>query len=247
VDVAPGTITVSATCTDARGLSTQASTRVSVTSPPVPTPAPTQAPVPPPTPARAPSPEIVHLEQRLSLHSIYFVTKHPLPGDTKDGLLPGQRKTLTALAADFRQYLQSQPDAHLILGGHTDHYGTVKYNQELSERRVVRVKSFLVQQGIPEGNIDTKAFGKQDNLTYAEVCDAIENNPELTPEERQRAFKRIVMVWLASDRRVDVTLSTTGQTSVRQFPFNSTDALALIGGREAEAAKKLEANKTTKH
>jgi hypothetical protein len=36
---------------------------------------------------------------------------------------------------------------------------------------------------------------------------------------------------MASNRRVDVTLSTTGQTSVRQFPFNSTDALTLIGGR----------------
>jgi hypothetical protein len=30
---------------------------------------------------------------------------------------------------------------------------------------------------------------------------------------------------------VDVTLSTTGQASVRQFPFNATDALTLIGGR----------------
>ena len=38
---------------------------------------------------------------------------------------------------------------------------------------------------------------------------------------------------MASNRRVDVTLSTTGQSSTRVFPFNSTDALTLIGGREA--------------
>jgi hypothetical protein len=43
---------------------------------------------------------------------------------------------------------------------------------------------------------------------------------------------------MASNRRVDVTLSTTGQTSVRQFPFNTTDSLTLIGGREGEAKKK---------
>jgi hypothetical protein len=43
---------------------------------------------------------------------------------------------------------------------------------------------------------------------------------------------------LASDRRVDITLSTTGQSSVRQFPFNAADALTLIGGREGEAKKK---------
>jgi hypothetical protein len=44
-------------------------------------------------------------------------------------------------------------------------------------------------------------------------------------------------------------LSTTGQTSVRQFPFNAADALTLIGGRESEkkaakpAAKKPAAKK----
>ena len=30
------------------------------------------------------------------------------------------------------------------------------------------------------------------------------------------------------------SLSTTGQTSVRQYPFNAADALTLIGGRESE-------------
>jgi len=43
---------------------------------------------------------------------------------------------------------------------------------------------------------------------------------------------------LASNRRVDVTLSTTGQESVRQFPFSATDSLTLIGGREKPAAAK---------
>jgi hypothetical protein len=50
---------------------------------------------------------------------------------------------------------------------------------------------------------------------------------------------------MASNRRVDVTLSTTGQTSVRQFPFNTTDALTLIGGRESEVKKKPVPKKRT--
>jgi hypothetical protein len=38
---------------------------------------------------------------------------------------------------------------------------------------------------------------------------------------------------------VDVTLKSAGQTetSVRKFPFNATDALSLIGGRESEKKK----------
>ena len=35
---------------------------------------------------------------------------------------------------------------------------------------------------------------------------------------------------------MDVTLSTTGQSSVKQFPFNAADALFLIGGREKPKA-----------
>jgi len=220
---APGSITVGATCTDTRGLTGQASTEVMVENPP-----------PPP-----PNPEIVELEARLRLHSIYFATDQPRPANPKGGLLPSQQKTLISLATDFKKYLESKPDAHLILGGHADMRGSAEYNQALSERRVNRTKSFLVEQGVPEANIETKAFGKQQNLTDAEVKDAVANNPELSAEERQRVLKNILTIRLASNRRVDVTLSTTGQTSVRQFPFNSTDALTLIGGREGEAKKKV--------
>jgi hypothetical protein len=44
---------------------------------------------------------------------------------------------------------------------------------------------------------------------------------------------------LASNRRVDLTLKAAGQreTSVRTFPFNATDSLRLIGGRETERKK----------
>ena len=218
----PGSITVGATCTDSRGLTGQASTAVMIENPP-----------PPPV-----NPEIVRLEARLALHSIYFVTDYPKPTNPKGGLLASQQKTLIALAADFKKYLEAKPDAHLILGGHADHRGSVEYNQALTERRVSRVKAFLVEQGVPEANIDTKAFGKGQNLTDAEVKDAVENNPELSPEERQRVLKNIVIIRMASNRRVDVTLSTTGQTSVRQYPFNAADSLTLIGGREGEAKKK---------
>ena len=190
---------------------------------------------PPPPPP--PNPEIVELEARLRLHSVYFVTNAPLPSKPQGGLLPSQQKTLLSVATDFKKYLESKPDAHLILEGHADPRGSDEYNQALSERRVDRVKSFLTEQGVPAGNIETKAYGKQRNLTDVEVKDAVENNPELTPEERQRVLRNMRTIVLASNRRADITLSTTGQTSVRQFPFNSTDALTLIGGRESEKKK----------
>lgn len=217
----PGPVTVSATCTDSRGLTGQGSTQITIENPP-------------------PPPVDKALEARLALHSVYFPTAQPTPKDPNGGLLPSQQKILLNLANDFKKYLEAKPDAHLVLEGHADIRGPAAYNQTLSERRVARVKSFLVQQGVPEADIETKAFGAQHNLTTDEVKQSIEQNTELSTEERKRALARMTVIKLASNRRVDVTLSSAGQTekSVQQFPFNSTDALSLIGGRESEAKKK---------
>lgn len=87
----------------------------------------------------------------------------------------------------------------------------MEYNQGLSERRVDRTRRYLIEQGVPESRIQTKAFGKQQNLTDAEVKDAVEGNPELSPEDRQRVLKNMRTIILASNRRVDITLNNAGQ------------------------------------
>ncbi|HEY3937160.1 MAG TPA: OmpA family protein [Bryobacteraceae bacterium] len=227
--VSPGTtttVTVNTTCSDQRGLNTPATTEVTVEAPP---------PPPPPPP---PSPEVQRLEKRLSLHSVYFATAQPTPANPKGGLIRSQQATLTDLASDFKQYLQSKPDAKLILAGHTDPRGTAEYNQKLSERRVESAKSFLVGHGVPEANIETQALGKEQQLTAEQVKDSVDQDTELTAGERKRILSHQRTIMLASNRRVDVTLSTTGQTSVKQFPFNAEDSLSLIGGREKAAPAK---------
>jgi outer membrane protein OmpA-like peptidoglycan-associated protein len=226
----PGKVTVNASCSDQRGLNTPATTEVAVENPPP----------PPPPPV---SPEVRALEQRLALHSIYFPTAQPTPANLKGGLVKSQQGTLIALAADFKKYLESKPEAHLILEGHADPRGSAEYNQALSERRVARTKSFLIEQGVPAGSIETKAFGAQQQLTADQVKSSVEQNPELTAGEKARILKNERTIILASNRRVDVTLSTTGQESIRQFPFNAADSLSLIGGREKPAAAKAPAKK----
>jgi outer membrane protein OmpA-like peptidoglycan-associated protein len=162
----------------------------------------------------------------------------PSISDPNTGLVDSQQQTLVALAADFKKYLESKSEAHLLLVGYADPRGRTNYDQKLSERRVDRVKSFLVEQGVSEANIDTKAFGARNALSEATVRNAIENDPQLSPEERQRALRNTQTIVLASDRRVDITLNTTGQSSVRQFPLNAADALTLIGDQEGETKKK---------
>jgi len=225
----PGPVTVTATCTDSRGLQTQATTQVTIQNPP-------------------PPPVDKALEARLALHSVYFPTEQPKPKDMKGGLLPSQQQTLISLARDFQKYREANPDAHLTLEGHADHRGTAAYNQALTERRVGRVKSFLVEQGVPEAAIDTKAFGAERNLTTEQVKESVQQNTELTNEERTRALARINVIRMASNRRVDITLNagSASETSVRQFPFNAADAMTLIGGRQGQVKKPATTKRTPK-
>jgi outer membrane protein OmpA-like peptidoglycan-associated protein len=219
----PGTITVTCNVGDDRNPPLTASSLTTVT---------VQSPPPPPPP------DFVAIERRLALHSVYFATAKPTIENPDAGLLASQEKTLKALASDFLIYLQNKPDAHLTLEGHADPRGSMEYNQGLSERRVDRVKRFLIEQGVPAANLQTKAFGKQENLTDTQVKQAVERNPELSPEDRQRVLGNMRTIILASNRRADITLTNTGQASqesVREYPFNAADSLTLL---QEEGTKK---------
>jgi outer membrane protein OmpA-like peptidoglycan-associated protein len=193
--------------------------------------------------AAAPPPEQVRLETRLALHSIFFQTAKPTSKNPKAGLVISQESTLTTLATDFKSYLTFKPDARLTLSGHADVRGSVEYNQVLTERRVARTKQSLVAQGVPEASIETLSMGKDQELTADQVKDLVEQNPDLSAAEREKVLRQLnVIVW-AQNRRVDVTLSTTGQQSVRQFPFNAADSLTLLDQRNLSPKKKAAAAK----
>ena len=189
-----------------------------------------------------PPPRMVELEKRLDLHSIYFPTARPSAANPNGGLVGSQEQILLALATDFKEYLQFRPDAHLILGGHADERGSQEYNKALTERRVERTRNFLIQHGVPAKDIETRSFGKDDNLSAKQVKEQMEQNPDLTPADRKQMMSNLQVMVLANNRRVDVALSTTGQQSTHRYPFNAKDYLALIntksGDKKAPAKKK---------
>ena len=100
-----------------------------------------------------------------------------------------------------------------------------------------RTKGYLVEKGVPADHLQTQAFGFEKNMTDAEVKAQIEADPDLSATEKQKILKNLLTVRLASNRRVDVTLSTTGEQSVRRFPFSSRDALTLLSRSGGEKAK----------
>jgi outer membrane protein OmpA-like peptidoglycan-associated protein len=164
----------------------------------------------------------------LSLRSVYFPTDQPGTRKSEASLLPSEKETLRTVADEFKKYLTFKSDAHLTLTGYADKRGPATYNKHLSERRAELAKHFLVEQGVPESNIDTQAFGKEKNLTADEVKQLLAQDATLSDETRQKVIKKLGNVVLAYNRRVDLTLSSTGQESTRLYPFNTHDFARLV-------------------
>jgi hypothetical protein len=159
----------------------------------------------------------------LALNSVYYPTDVPRWVKSKKGLVPSQQVGLTSVADAFKRYLERKPDAHLTLIGHADERGPNGYNQDLSARRAAVAKNFLIGQGVPADHLETQALGEGQNLSADQVKQLIEQNPNLNDEERQKALERLHTLVLANNRRVDITLSTTGQESAHQYPFKAED------------------------
>ena len=170
---------------------------------------------------------VVHLKGSVEptptvpLQSVFFPTAYPTEEDPTLGLVRSQQNELTTLATGFKQYLEYDPDAKLSLGGHTDERGADKYNDSLSERRVQRVKDFLVSQGIATEKIDTSAYGKQRPLDKATVSDLQTRNPKQPPEKWEHDSRA---TWLAYNRRVDIVLLPNNAQSVPLYPNQAPDS-----------------------
>ena len=219
----PGAANVTCGVSDDKGHSASSATSVTVVAPPPPPPAPT--------------PEQVRLEARLALHSVFFPTAQPRAEHPEGGLVASQQGTLSTLATDFKSYLALKPDAHLTLTGHTDVRGSAEYNQALSDRRVNRVKQFLVAQGLPESSIDTRAVGKEQELSADQVKALVNENSELSDADKAKVLKRLNVIVLAQNRRVDISLSTTGQQSEQLYPFNAADSKTLLDEKATAPSK----------
>ena len=214
-NIPPGSCSVTCTVTDDHQLTGSSSTSFTVNPKPV-----VKPPEPPPS---------------LVLRSVYFATAQPTPRNPNGGLVKSQQDTLGSIANDFKKYLAVKPDAKLVLEAHADPRGGEEYNQKLTERRAARVKSYLVEQGIPADNIETRALGKQHQLAPNEVKQSMEDDPSLTANEKKRLTRNMRTIVLAANRRVDLKLEAPGvpeQLSQRRYPFSAADALSLIGGRE---------------
>jgi len=67
------------------------------------------------------------------------------------------------------ELLMDRTDLRVLIGGHTDNYGTDEYNVALGQRRYDAVRDYLIAKGVDPGQLETGTYGEttpaQNNTT----------------------------------------------------------------------------------
>jgi len=132
---------------------------------PAPAPKPVEKPKPKPEPEKKAKPEFLNIEQKIELQGMPFA-KAEMTADNKkelDTFMGALRKGTKARAV-------VQVSA-VVVTGHTDRIGSLKYNMGLSERRAVVVKDMLVSQGVDQKVIFWEGKAFKQPIPVTKFCD----------------------------------------------------------------------------
>ncbi len=124
-----------------------------------PTPAPVQsAAVQPPAPA---APRVPSAATRARIDELLAKIEDAYFDYNKATIRSDALQALQADSAELRDILKDYPDYRLTIEGHCDERGSAEYNLGLGDRRAEAAKDYLVQVGIPAGQLNVMSYGKE--------------------------------------------------------------------------------------
>jgi len=127
-------------------------------------PAPQQARATAPTPTPAPNtqetPRMPSAQTRARIDTLLGRISDAYFDYDQHTLRPDAIKALEADSTELRDILKDYPDYKLTIEGHCDERGSAEYNIALGQERAEAAKTYLVQVGIPTGQLGTVSYGK---------------------------------------------------------------------------------------
>jgi outer membrane protein OmpA-like peptidoglycan-associated protein len=107
-------------------------------------------------------------------------TARGLVVNMSDVLFDSGKFTLRPLAreklAKISGIVLGYPSLRLAVEGNTDSVGTELFNQDLSEKRAEGVRTYLTQQGVPEGSTTATGFGKTRPIASNDTSEGRQQN-----------------------------------------------------------------------
>lgn len=79
-------------------------------------------------------------------------------------------------------YLSNNENISIIIGGHTDNFGSAEYNATLSLNRAIEVKNYLIAKGIEPDRIQTKGYGELKPIDNNESSEGRQRNRRIEME-----------------------------------------------------------------
>lgn len=152
-----------------------------------------QKAAPKPKPAK---PEFLNIEQKIELQGIEFNKAEMTAGNKED-----LDKFLGALGKANKQRAAVVFGA-VIVTGHTDRIGSMKYNMKLSERRAITVKDYIVSKGIDQKLIFWEGKGPKQPIPVTKFCD-------------NKMKRKQLIECLAPNRRVTVEVVGRAQSMAK--------------------------------
>ena len=67
------------------------------------------------------------------------------------------------------EWIKSEPEINVEIGGHTDNVGSDSYNQKLSEQRAKAVHDYIVSQGVDKSRLSYKGYGESEPIATNET------------------------------------------------------------------------------
>lgn len=110
-------------------------------------------------------PQMLNIEEKIELQGMEF-NKAEMTADNKADL----DKFLGALQKPTKARAAVQFGA-VVVTGHTDRIGGLKYNMKLSERRAVVVKDYIVSKGVDSKLIFWEGKGPKQPIPVTKFCD----------------------------------------------------------------------------
>ena len=141
-------------------------------------------------------PEPLNIEEKIELQGMEF---------NKSDMTADNKKDLDQFLSDLRTANKQRGAVDfgaVIVTGHTDRIGSMKYNMKLSERRAITVKDYIVSTGIDQKLIFWEGKGPKQPIPVTKFCD-------------NKMKRKQLIECLAPNRRVTVEVVGRAQPVVK--------------------------------